>query len=118
MTPLYSQTLTFGNGYVETTPSAAAAYTTNEEELRGIMMCLACHDGQIAKGQMMTGQSWEQTTGLLPVSVYGTRPIPTLLAQRQRQRQHLGLRQRSPGGHASHSGRSPPGHDQCHHHAR
>ena len=79
VTPLYSQTLTFGGGYVENTPSEAAAYTTNEEELRSIMMCLACHDGQIAKGQMMTGQSWEQTTGLLPASVYGTRPIPTLL---------------------------------------
>jgi hypothetical protein len=79
VTPLYSQTLTFGGGYVENTPSEAAAYTTNEEELRGIMFCLACHDGQIAKGQMMTGQSWEQTTGLLPTTVYGTRPIPTLL---------------------------------------
>jgi hypothetical protein len=80
VTPLYNQTLTFGNGYVENLPSNAAAYSTNEEELRGIMMCLACHDGQIAKGQMMTGQSWEQTTGLLPKSVYGSRPIPTLLA--------------------------------------
>src|SRR5579864_8228111 len=29
VTPLYSQTLTFGNGYVENTPSEAAAYTTN-----------------------------------------------------------------------------------------
>jgi len=79
VTPLYSQTLTFGNGYVENLPSNAAAYTTNTDELRGIMMCLACHDGQIAKGQMMTGQSWEQTTGLLPKTVYGSRPIPTLL---------------------------------------
>jgi len=79
VTPLYSQTLTFGNGYVENTPSEAAAYTTNQDELRGIMMCLACHDGQIAKGQMMTGRSWEQSTGLLPANVYGSRPIPTLL---------------------------------------
>ena len=80
VTPLYGVSLTFGNGYVEALPSNAAAYSTNEEELRGIMMCLACHDGQIAKGQMMSGQSWEQTTGLLPKSVYGSRPIPTLLA--------------------------------------
>ncbi len=79
VTPLYGVSLTFGNGYVEALPSNAAAYTTNEDELRGIMMCLACHDGQIAKGQMMSGQSWEQTTGLLPKSVYGSRPIPTLL---------------------------------------
>jgi cytochrome c553 len=80
VTPLYSQSLTFGNGYVEALPSASAAYTTNEEELRGIMMCLACHDGQIAKGQMMQGTSWEQARGLLPATVYGTRGIPTLLA--------------------------------------
>jgi len=43
------------------------------------MMCLACHDGVVAKGQMMNGQSWEQRMGLLPSTVYGTRPIPTLL---------------------------------------
>ncbi len=79
VTPLFSQTLTFGNGYVEATPSEAAAYSTNTDELRGIMMCLACHDGVIAKGQMMTGQSWEQTQGILPSTVYGNRPIPTLL---------------------------------------
>lgn len=79
VTPLYSQSLTFGNGYVEALPSASAAYTTNENELRGIMMCLACHDGQIAKGQMMQGTSWEQSRGLLPATVYGTRGIPTLL---------------------------------------
>jgi cytochrome c553 len=79
VTPLFTQTLVFGNGYTEVTPSEAAAYTTNTEELRGIMMCLACHDGVIAKGQMMAGSSWEQSTGLLPAGVYGTRPIPTLL---------------------------------------
>jgi len=79
VTPLYGQSLTFGNGYVEALPDSTAAYTTNTDELRGIMMCLACHDGNIAKGQMMQGQSWEQTAGLLPSAVYGTRPIPTLL---------------------------------------
>ncbi len=42
-------------------------------------MCLACHDGVVAKGQMMNGQSWEQRMNLLPAGVYGTRPIPTLL---------------------------------------
>jgi cytochrome c553 len=79
MTPLYGVSLTFGNGYVENLPAEAAAYTTNTDELRGVMMCLACHDGAIAKGQMMTGKSWEQATGLLPAGVYGTRPVPTLL---------------------------------------
>ncbi len=51
---------------MEVLPTQAAAYTTNTDELRGIMMCLACHDGVVAKGQMMTGFSWEQTNKLLP----------------------------------------------------
>ncbi len=78
VTPLFGQTFSF-SGYSESLPSQSAAYTTNTDELRDIMMCLACHDGHIAKGQMMTGQSWEQVNTLLPAGVYGTRPIPTLL---------------------------------------
>ena len=79
VTPLFNYTLTLGNGTVEVLPGEAAAYSTQTDELRQIMMCLACHDGVVAKGQMMNGQSWEQRMGLLPASVYGTRPIPTLL---------------------------------------
>ena len=44
----------------------------------GIVFCLSCHDGNVAKGAMMTNQSFEQTAGLLPSS-YGSQPIPTLL---------------------------------------
>jgi len=79
VTPLLGYKITLGNGYVETLPSEANAYTTQTDELRDIAMCLACHDGVVAKGQMMNGQSWEQRMNLLPASVYGTRPIPTLL---------------------------------------
>ena len=79
VTPLFGYTITFGGGYVENLPSQSAAYTTNTAELEGIMMCLACHDGVVAKGQMMNGQSWEQRMSLLPSNVYGTHPIPTLL---------------------------------------
>jgi hypothetical protein len=79
VTPLLGYTITLGNGYVETLPGEATAYTTQQDELRGITMCLACHDGVVAKGQMMNGQSWEQRMNLLPAGVYGTRPIPTLL---------------------------------------
>ncbi len=79
VTPLLGYTITLGNGYVETLPGEATAYTTQTAELEGITMCLACHDGVVAKGQMMNGQSWEQRMGLLPSTVYGTRPIPTLL---------------------------------------
>lgn len=85
VSPLFGQTLTFaldgqnGTGYVEALPQQAAAYSTNTAELRQIIMCLACHDGQIAKGQMMAGFSWEQTQKLLPAGVYGPNGIPTLL---------------------------------------
>lgn len=80
VTPLLGYSIATGGGsYVEVLPSEANAYTTQQSELRGITMCLACHDGVVAKGQMMNGQSWEQRMNLLPATVYGTRPIPTLL---------------------------------------
>jgi hypothetical protein len=85
VSPLFGQTLTFsldgnnGAGYVENLPAQSAAYSTNTAELRQIMMCLACHDGVIAKGQMMAGVSWEQAHNLLPTGVYGPNGIPTLL---------------------------------------
>jgi hypothetical protein len=44
----------------------------------GVVMCLSCHDGNVAKGAMMTNQSFEQKAGLLPAG-YGAQPIPTLL---------------------------------------
>jgi hypothetical protein len=44
----------------------------------GVVLCLSCHDGNVAKGAMMTNQSFEQKAGLLPAG-YGTQPIPTLL---------------------------------------
>jgi len=46
--------------------------------LTGIVFCLSCHDGQVAKGAMMTNASYEQAAGLLP-STYGSQTIPTLL---------------------------------------
>jgi cytochrome c553 len=79
VTPLLGLSITFGGGFVEALPGEAAAYSTQEDELRQITMCLACHDGVVAKGQMMNGQSWEQRMNLLPATAYGTRPIPTLL---------------------------------------
>ena len=79
VTPLLGLSITLGNGFVEALPGEGTAYTTQVDELRQITMCLACHDGVVAKGQMMNGDSWERRMGLLPASVYGTRPIPTLL---------------------------------------
>jgi cytochrome c553 len=77
--PLYGYTLAMGdNGQYQTTLPASGAFAVADEEIRGIMMCLSCHDGNIAKGAMMTNQSWEQKMLLLPAS-YGSKPIPTLL---------------------------------------
>ncbi len=76
--PLYGQTLGFGdNGsYAITLPADSI---TNEDLTTGVMMCLSCHDGNIAKGAMMANQSYEQSAGLLPPNTYGPNPIPTLL---------------------------------------
>jgi cytochrome c553 len=55
-----------------------SAATSPERVVTGVVMCLSCHDGNVAKGAMMTNQSFEQTAGLLPPG-YGTQAIPTLL---------------------------------------
>jgi len=65
--------------------SSGALYT-------GVSTCLSCHDGNVSKGAMMSGQAYEQSFGLLnfatnagsngqaaPVPLYGPNPIPTLL---------------------------------------
>jgi hypothetical protein len=77
LTPLYGAAYAFGdNGkFQETLPTA---FAVADEEIRGIMMCLSCHDGQIAKGAMMQNKAYEQVQKLLP-STYGSRDIPTLL---------------------------------------
>lgn len=49
-----------------------------ERMITGVAMCLSCHDGNVAKGAMMTNRSFEQAAGLLPAG-YGGTPIPTLL---------------------------------------
>ena len=79
--PLYGQTLAFGSEgeFPITLPSTSSGLTaTQAAELTGVVMCLSCHDGNIARGAMMTNQSYEQARGLLPAT-YGPRAIPTLL---------------------------------------
>lgn len=78
VSPLYGAVLTFGKGYQETLPASSAVAS---QDLTGVAFCLACHDGNIAKGGMMTGSSYEAAQGMLPAGVYGPRAnmIPTLL---------------------------------------
>src|SRR5208282_3864756 len=58
----------------------------------GVATCLSCHDGNVSKGAMMSGQAYEQSFGLLnfatnvgsngqaaTVNLYGAASIPTLL---------------------------------------
>ena len=80
LTPLYGYSLNMGDrgAYVETLPTEAN-FAVADEEIRGIMMCLSCHDGNIAKGAMMQKKSWEQANNLLPANAYGPNDIPTLL---------------------------------------
>jgi len=87
VTPLYGYTLTMGDvgapayeAYVETLPTSAQ-FAAGAPEIGGIMYCLACHDGNIAKGGMMKGTLYEGRAGLLPAGVYGPNvaSIPTLL---------------------------------------
>lgn len=62
----------YGSGYSETLPSVASA----TPDVSGILMCLSCHDGVLAKGAMMQNKIYET----LP-STYGANKanIPTLL---------------------------------------
>lgn len=78
LTPLYGYTLAMGDAgrFVEVLP---ATMGEDDAEIRGIAMCLACHDGNVAKGGMMSGISWEKQYNLLPAGVYGPNAIPTLL---------------------------------------
>ena len=86
--PLYGKSFDFSdlgqNGttagkYIFNAPaSLASASTQGYSDIRGILMCLGCHDGAVAKGAMMENWAYEQQIGALPSS-YGTGKIPTLL---------------------------------------
>jgi hypothetical protein len=76
--PLYGQTLAFGDGgsFIEVLP---ANLTVATPDVGGIMLCLSCHDGSVTPTNMMTGNLYEQSIGLLTNPAYGSAPIPTLL---------------------------------------
>ncbi len=89
MGPLFGKTFDFSdisntgsaNRYLLIAPATGNPTTWTAQQYsdaRGILMCLACHDGNVAKGAMMKNQAYEQQIGALP-STYGTGAIPTLL---------------------------------------
>jgi hypothetical protein len=75
VSPLYGQTIVTGNSgrgtYSETLPTSLSATTP---DVSGVLMCLSCHDGNLAKGTHMIGHVYET----LPGTYGGTKP-PTLL---------------------------------------
>jgi len=89
MGPLWGQTFDFSdigntgssNKYLwQTAANGNPTAMTAQQyaDMRGAVMCLACHDGAVAKGAMMQNWAYEQQIGALPTS-YGTGKIPTLL---------------------------------------
>lgn len=77
--PLYTQTFGFGdNGnFTFVAPNGLSGDSHlggNDPRVGGLLLCLSCHDGNLAKGTMMQNQVYET----LPAG-YGTAAIPTLL---------------------------------------
>jgi len=70
--PLYGATIAFGaSRYTETLPTGIAS---GSSEVSGILLCLSCHDGNLATGAMMKNTVYEK----LPSTYGGTQP-PTLI---------------------------------------
>jgi hypothetical protein len=60
LTPLYGQTLKFGDsGTYSVTLPAAGTITSAHDANTGILFCLSCHDGNLAKVGMMKGTTVE-----------------------------------------------------------
>jgi len=89
MGPLWGQTFDFSdvsntgsaNRYLLATAANSNPTQMNAQQyadMRGVVMCLACHDGAVAKGAMMQNWAFEEQIGALPSS-YGIAKIPTLL---------------------------------------
>jgi len=76
---LAGATINFGDagGWAETLPSTDQATTP---DLSGLLLCLTCHDGNLAKGAMMTGIVDWAAEGLDPSKLgYKSANVPTWL---------------------------------------
>ena len=77
--PIYGQVFNFPDNPDDgSSGNLTITASSPERQISGIATCLSCHDGNVAKGAMMTNQSFEQAAGMLPAG-YGAQPIPTLL---------------------------------------
>jgi cytochrome c553 len=77
--PLYGQSFGFGDAgkFTFVAPadlSGDSHLGGTDPRVGGLLLCLSCHDGKLAKGTMMTNQVFET----LPAG-YGATPVPTLL---------------------------------------
>jgi hypothetical protein len=80
VTAIMGATITFdaGDGGQVIPWSPSTTGFKNDPLFKDVATCLSCHDGNVSKGAMMVGQSWEQLQGTLPAG-YGSGKIPTLL---------------------------------------
>ena len=70
---LYGRTITTGGGsYVEVLPSSMSATTP---DVKGMLTCLGCHDGNYASGAMMKNKLYET----LPATYGNASSVPTML---------------------------------------
>lgn len=61
LSPLYGKTIAFGDngGFSVTLPGNISGFTSAHDPNFAIIACLSCHDGNLAKVGMMTGQTVE-----------------------------------------------------------
>ena len=72
-TALLGKSITFSGNTVEVLPTALNAGTP---DVSGVLMCLSCHDGNLATGAMMQNVVYENVA---VTGKYGPNPIPTLM---------------------------------------
>jgi hypothetical protein len=72
---LYGQTITTAGGTVEVLPTAAEFVADTQPDVKGLLTCLSCHDGNWAEGAMMKDAVYET----LPATYGKWNTIPTLL---------------------------------------
>jgi len=77
---LYNATYYFAGSGLGTLDKMPASLSAGTPEVTGVIMCLSCHDGNLATGAMMKNQIYETLTNGKGTG-YGSGKIPTLLGQ-------------------------------------